>query len=406
MQMQNSKLIALEISDAVIEGEELWSFCDEFNGLLYANLKSGKVQILDSFPELPFSIYHAFGSVVKVDEILVFVPGIADAVYTYHIRKKKFKLFPLPKEMPQILGKLKFNQAVVHEDSVFMLGYSQPCIVRFDVTEEHMIYYGEWYQDYLRMGFGHEILLMDKEICVLESKIYFPPRNGDCIIEFDMKKCQCIFHDFNYVKDWYCSLYYDDGFFWTCGTKNRTIIRMNDRFEVVEELSLRKVEPGMGNIPLMEGDAYFRFSYKKGDFIWLFSDRFTKYIQVDIVKRKVSVHSYSDYGKYDVFSFANMKCTQNGIYIFEPLRKRLYIYSEEMKRMKVFRFEVDQNDIFGCLDASVVEYFLYEKEKYINLNYLIWQVQIGTHSYKEKNMTNNGAEILELCKRGLTDICF
>ena len=393
-----SKLIALRISDAVIEGKELWTYCHEFNGLLYADLENGKAQIIDSFPELPLFTYQAFGCIVKLDDILVFVPGVADTVYTYHIKRKEFQIYVLPNEMAQMSGKYKFNQAVVYEKNVFMLGYLEPCIVCFDVLEGCMTYYGEWYRDFVQRGFEHEILLVDREICVLENRVFFPPRNGDCIIEFDMEKRKIFFHNFKCRKDWYYNLYYEDGFFWTYGLKSRTIIRMNDKFEVLEELSIIEMEPQMKASPLMEGDAYFRFSYKKGDYVWLYSDRFAKYIQVDIEKKHACIYGYSGREGYDNFSFANIKCIQNKIYVFESSKKRVYIYNDEMEKMKTVQLEIDQRDLFEYFAARAGDQFFYESKSYVNLEYLFWYIQNkDCDCGKAENKISSGIEILKLC---------
>ncbi len=389
-----SKYIALRISDAVIEGEELWSYCHEFNGLLYADLENGKAQIIDSFPELPLFTYQAFGCIVKLDDILVFVPGMADAVYTYHIKRKEFQVYALPAEMVQMSGKYKFNQAVVYEKNVFMLGYSEPCIVCFNVSEGYMAYYGEWYRAFVQRGFEHEILLFDKEICVLENRIFFPPRNGDCIIEFDMEKRKTFFHNFKCRKDWYYNLYYEDGFFWTYGTKSRSIIRLNDKFEVLEELSIIEMEPQMTASPLVEGDAYFRFSYIKGDYVWLYSDRYAKYVQVDTKKKHACIYDFNDKEAYGCFSHTNIKHIQDKIYILEPSEKRIYTYNDEMEKLKMIQLEMDQRDLFKYFAARMGDQIFYESESCVNLEYLIWHIQNKDYSYdKGTSKKSIGTEI-------------
>lgn len=396
--MQEQKnCITLEISDVVVEGRGLWSFCEEFNGLLYTDLESGQTKILAEFPQMPFFIRHAFVSIVKVDDILVFAPKMADSLYAYQMSKNKLQSYALPEEMVHLKGRSKFDQTVVFKKNVFMLGYSEPCIVCFDVSEGKMTYYKEWYQDYLKKGFEHEILLFEKEMCVIQNRIFFPPRNGDCIIEFDMETRQCIFHDFIYKKDQYYVLCYEDGFFWTYGAKNRVIVKMDDKFAVVDEFSLDEMEPDIKKSPVIE--KYIRFSHKKGNLIWLFSGSYEKYVQVDIEKRSLMIGSFDPKEDTWAVTFPDIKNKRNKIYVFEPVGKKLYVCDDDMEKVKVHRVMVEQEEIFEHLCTNIETDIFCEGEQYANIEYLCWYLRnnMGERD-RTQNMLDSGSRIFNACK--------
>lgn len=394
--------IALKISGAVIEGRELWSACDEFNGLLHTDLESGKTKLVGSFPEMPFFTRNAFGVVVKMDDMLVFVPGMAEAIYIYYIKEKEFRIYALPEEMMHMSGKFKFNQAVVYEKSVFMFGYSEPCIVCFDVLQGCLTYYGEWYREFVRRGFGHELILFDKEICILQNSIFFPPRNGDCIIEYNMEKRQVFFHNFQYKKDFYLNLFYDGVFFWTYGAKNQSIICMNDKFEVTGEWALIEMKTDTKSSSFVaEETRYFSFSYKQGNNIWLFSTSFDQYIRVNIEEKVFRIDSFNDSEDY-IESPINVKHNRNIIYLFEPLRKAIHVYNDKMEKMTTLQIMVEPNELFGYLSPRIEKQVLNEKEKNINLSvsYLIWYLKNKNSCFNRKiDKLCSGTEIWKLCKQ-------
>lgn len=328
---------SLKISDAVIEKDGLWASCDDFNGLLHFDFKKNKAVIIDEFPGIPLFVQYAFSCVVRIGDLLVFVPGSVNAIYTYHIVNGKFQNYLLPEELTNE-KKCKFAQAYVYGCKVYMIGYSKACILCFDTLRNSITYYNDFCLELYRK-YRNKFQIVDKEVCRCGNQLFFPPRNGDCIIEFDMEKQQLFFHDFGYKEDIYMTLCYDDGYFWSYGVYSQIIVQIDDQFRVKNEISLSTHFQGK-NIDI------FRFSYKKGNYIWLFSNQLAQYVKVDILGRKMDIRILEgQQEKTSYFSFSNIKRQDGYIYIFEPEKKRMYRCDEAFWQIEPISLEILQDDV-------------------------------------------------------------
>lgn len=331
------KDVSLRISDAVIEDGGLWASCDDFNGLLYFDFEKKRAVIIDEFPGISLSVQYAFSCVVRAGDVLVFVPGSVNAIYTYHTVQRIFQKYLLPEELREETYS-KFAQAYVYDCKVYMIGYSKACILCFDTLRNSITYYNNFCLE-LQGKYRNEFQIVDKEVCRLGSKLFFPPRNGDCIIEFDMAKQQLFFHDFGYKGDIYVTLCYDDGFFWSYGIYNQIIVQIDDKFEVKNEISMSSLFQGNDN-------DNFRFSYKKGKHIWLFSNQLFRYVKIDISERKMEIGTFDgQQEKTSYFSYSNIKSQDGHIYVFEPEKRGMYRCDEVLDQTEKVSFDILQDDI-------------------------------------------------------------
>lgn len=381
--------VTLRVRDAVIDGNELWAACNDFNGLLYCDLKKNRVELIDSFPGTPLFTNNMFSCTVKMGNILVFVPACAEAIYTYEIEKKEFHTYALPDELMGGKNNYKFIQAFVYKNSVYMIGYLLPCIVRFEVFTGRITCFEEWYQDFVQSGYKNKRMLVDREVCLIGEKIFFPPRNGDCIIEFDMKSQRIVFHDFNYKEDDYYTLCYEGGFFWTYGTSQQAVIQISNKFEVVKEISLADIWQDQS----IRG---FRFSYKKGDCLWLFSNCYEKYIKVDIVNKSLSVHSFSNNQEHFFLPYENMRQAEKNLYLFEMQGRGLYKCNEDFEKIEKIQFGMKREILYEYFDKRKEIRVVFENAVVSDLNWLFWSLQ-HERDVEVDIRANIGKAIFEKC---------
>lgn len=201
---------------------EIWFANLDFNALVKINKASGRIQIIDKFPNFDIMSGWLYATVCYVDEQLVFVPLGSDEIVTYDLREKEFVSVALDKGK---IGNKKgyFANAYVSGNYVYMFPAGAKCIVKYDVTGQKIDYLTNCLNA-VENVFTSDDFYFYQEFEVVDEKIYIPFLGLNAIGIFDIRDENM---EIKYLDiDGGCStIIFIGGYFYLASTKAKKIYR-------------------------------------------------------------------------------------------------------------------------------------------------------------------------------------
>lgn len=221
-----NNLYKLRCLDFVEKDEDIWFPNLNFNALIKINKESGKIQIIDKFPNYKVQEGWLYIAVYMFEQKLVFVPNSSREIVSYDMKTGKFISVPLNLDIVGRMGGY-FLSAYAYKNFVYMFPAWTKYIVRFDVVNNAITY--------LDLGLSIALKRLPevsvcfiKEFEIIGHKIYIPFAMLNAIAIFDLEREQLEIKYLNIIGG--CStIKYLEGCFYLASTKENKIYRWNEK---------------------------------------------------------------------------------------------------------------------------------------------------------------------------------
>ncbi len=164
--------------------DEIWFPNLNFNALMKINKSTGRLEIVDKFPNYGVWQGWLYSTVCHVNRQLVFVPNCSEEIVAYDLESQKFISTPLDHHS---VGRKKtyFVNACVYKHYVYMFPMGAECIVRYD-SIEHTIRYLENDLSLLIRTKPETFYCFYQQFERIDQKIYFPFLELNAVAIFDL----------------------------------------------------------------------------------------------------------------------------------------------------------------------------------------------------------------------------
>lgn len=212
-------------------GDDIWFANLYFNALIKQNRKTGKIEIVDSFPKYGLSAIWLYSTVYYVEGCLVFIPNRSEEIVSYHIAEKKFTSVALD---PELVGERKgyFLNACVAGQYVYLFPTEADCIVRYDVREQKARYLQGGLTGLIRR-LPASSWCFGQEFETVGGKIYMPFLELGAVAVFDMQSEQI---EVRYIglPEGCSTIRYIDGQFYLSAWKSQKIFRWDAQTDEIK----------------------------------------------------------------------------------------------------------------------------------------------------------------------------
>ncbi len=165
--------------------DDIWFPNLYFNALIKLNKSTGRIKIVDKFPNYEVGCSWLYSTVCYVAGYLVFIPNNSEEIVSYHIEKQKFISVALDSEFIG-LKKKYFVNAYVYKHYVYMFPTGAGCIVRYNVLE-HTVKYLENCISELIHKMPESFYCFYQQFDMIDEKIYFPFLDVNAVAVFDLR---------------------------------------------------------------------------------------------------------------------------------------------------------------------------------------------------------------------------
>lgn len=330
---------------------EIWFPNFNFNALVKLEKSSGKIRVIDRFPNFSIEKRSLYSTVCHVKDWLVFVPYNSDEIVSYNIRTKEFVSALLDQKY---VGERReyFLSAYVHDRSVYMFPMAAKCLVRYDVYDRSAVYLTDPYIDSIpetSFCFGQEFEVVDK-------KVYLPFLNVNAVAVLDVQKERLDIRNLQFGEG--CStINYGGGFFYLASTGKGELYRW---------------EMGTGDVEIyhfpkeLEAVEYaFLCSCRREDKLLFFPDMGNMVVSFDIrsgkmrEERRINEPTITFFIKENVILMEHMNHLCSFSYSAGKLSFAPYLQMDDpYNREEILRFLL-QEGYFGVLteeDISLEDY--------------------------------------------------
>ncbi|MCI8292555.1 MAG: hypothetical protein HFH53_03350 [Hespellia sp.] len=131
----------------VEEGGKIWMALANRNGICEVDKKTRKARICRVFDGEPLSKQLLYCCVEKVENKLIFSPGMADKIAVYDLEEDfitYIPLRPLKRHYKMSQQEIKFWNVFHHNFNVYLIGYSYPAIIKLDTKSMQVEYITDW----------------------------------------------------------------------------------------------------------------------------------------------------------------------------------------------------------------------------------------------------------------------
>lgn len=219
------KLYKLRYLDFVEKGEDIWFSNLSFNALIKLNKNTGRIEIIDKFPNYKVEEQWLYIAIYLIENKLFFIPHQSQEIVSYDITTRKFTSFALDLD---IVGKKRgyFLSAYAYKNFIYMFPAYTRYIVRFDILNNSITYLDLGLNTALR-NLSKEVVCFIKEFEIIGHKIYIPFAMLNAIAVFDLEHEQLEIKYLNIVGG--CTtINYIKGYFYLASCKNCHIYRWDE----------------------------------------------------------------------------------------------------------------------------------------------------------------------------------
>jgi len=155
--------------------------CSLFNGLFRINMNTGECSYLRMFPNEKAFVKRLHTKALLYENKIYFIPCAADYISVYDIEKDSITEIELQKidlkKYPWYLKNNKFNDGIMYQDNVFMIGSTYPAIVKLNLKADSLEYYTQWVKGEVAFR---------KSPAIVDNQFYVPSIKGNEVLCFDM----------------------------------------------------------------------------------------------------------------------------------------------------------------------------------------------------------------------------
>jgi hypothetical protein len=220
----DDKWLSLVAEDCVQVDNQLIFIARDINIIYSLDLGTGEIVIIGSIPEENVLTKRLGAKVVHWKEELIFAPMKAKKIWIYNLKKREWHGLER-KKIEENKTDLEMFEAVLYENTLFIIGSNYPAIICLDLQTENMTYIEE---PYIRLKEKKEGLADCYFRCGYvqkENYLYMASSLENLVLEFNMDT-----HDFNWIKvgddkNRYSGIEWDGKNFWLAPRLNTAIVK-------------------------------------------------------------------------------------------------------------------------------------------------------------------------------------
>lgn len=127
------------------ENGKIWAALLNGKGICEIDIKNRRGKICKRFEADMFGKDFLYMNVMKINDYLIFSPGIAEKIAIYDLKKDALTYIPLEKyACKQSNLEPKFWNIVRYQSVAFLIGYSYPAIIKVDMDTKEAEYITDW----------------------------------------------------------------------------------------------------------------------------------------------------------------------------------------------------------------------------------------------------------------------
>ncbi len=227
------------------ENEKVWFSCLKTNGLYEFDRTQKQVRLLTRFADEPLNKSYLYGTVVKVENLLIMGSAVADyRVAFYDLatdRLEYLELLPMKDS-----GSLKYTKETdflkcyLHEENVYLFGFEYPAIVKVNVTTKEIAYLTDWVdkvKQKVKKPNAPERYLAD--YVTIGDFVWILCIYADVVLRLDLRTDEVEIIDICTDLDMHCGICYD-GSFWLAGNNESAnkLLKYDNEFLLQEEIEV------------------------------------------------------------------------------------------------------------------------------------------------------------------------
>lgn len=219
-----SRPIALNM---VEENGKVWMALANRNGICEVNLETKKAKIIKTFSNESLAHEILYNCIEKINNYLVFAPGLAKKIAIYNLEDNSLIYIPLKKmedEYKENQNESKFWNIIRHDSSVYLLGYSYPAIIKINMISMEVSYITDWVEEAENnINIGDDSGYFSDGHIIIGNSILIPMGCMKAILELDLKTSQTKIRKLNVTMEGIGGLSsIDKENIWLVGRKNKT----------------------------------------------------------------------------------------------------------------------------------------------------------------------------------------
>ena len=187
----------------------------------------------EDFEETPW----LFGGIISVEDKLFLIPLTASKLYILDTKTKRVEAIEIPfTENSKTSVKVKFQQAFLSGESIFMIPGVYPGIVEYNYRTHSFAFYDDWVETLKQNARDEETAFFSitKEYGGI---IYAPACGSDRILKFSMIDRTWEIVTVDADNKGFCAICKDDSFFWLLPRKGNRITCWNEKNGDVEYIT-------------------------------------------------------------------------------------------------------------------------------------------------------------------------
>lgn len=206
----------------VAVGDDIWYANLYFNALIKQDRQTGRIEVVDRFPDYSVAEAWLYSAVYYVEGCLIFIPNRSEEIVSYHIVAKKFTSVVLDSKL---IGERKgyFLNAYVAGQYVYLFPAWADCIVRYDVREQKVKYLQDNLTGLIRRMPASSVCF-GQEFATVDGKVYMPflERNAVAVFDIQSEQVEVRYMD---LPEGCSTIQYADGMFYLSAWKTDRIFR-------------------------------------------------------------------------------------------------------------------------------------------------------------------------------------
>lgn len=364
--------------------DEIWFPNLNFNALMKINKLTGRLEIVDKFPNYGVWQGWLYSTVCHVNGQLVFVPSWSEEIVAYHIETQKFVSTPLDNKF---IGEKKyyFGSAYVYKQYVYMFPTGAKCMVRYD-AEKQTITYLENNVSALIRAIPETLSCFYQQFEVIDQKIYIPFLELNAVVIFDLKdeSTEIKYLD---IEGGCSTINYLNEYFYLTSFRSPKIYRWNDKTGKVQTYQSFPDE--------FKGEKLFIGACKTEDSLIFFPGRSNMIISFSVLSGKI----------HEVQRFSDPDCESVVTYFVQEDGTEYTMLTAEMDAISSFTYEENSLKLKPYCQRDKVynkkqidQFFMGEDKKDLE-KYIVDILEHSGDVMRQKHKTNCGKRIFEqICK--------
>lgn len=249
------------ISSCLLEEEQyIWFSEHRFNGLYRLDKSTQETEFLCHFPEEDLDTETLFGSVVRMEDYLVFSPVSAKNIVLYHTITGEMKTIPLPqptktsRKIPSLPSR-KFFRTFVHSDFIYFFPITFPAILRLNMINLRLEMLTDWVEMVDSVIDDHrkpELITFFYDLCTHKAEIFLPLACTNHILTFSLTTGKVRLHKISGDVPAFLYICFDGEHCWITPLLHNAITKWNPKtgkttqiplFQENQQESLRVLHP-------------------------------------------------------------------------------------------------------------------------------------------------------------------